>query len=123
MYGRIPRSSRRDCEREADHRAEQEARERLLAGEPRRMQERVDQGRAAGGGRLPERGEHVVEVRHRRVVDGERPRPAGRFPEPLVALPQAPESCDDEEGDADPPGDRGCAAVVCRGGAGVDHGE
>ena len=91
-----PRVDEHDREPEAEDRAQDEPGERLLRGEPGRVEQGMDEGGAARGDRLPERVEDVVDVRHRRVVHQERPRPARRLPQPLVALPGAPERRDDE---------------------------
>src|SRR5437764_420640 len=45
----------------------------------------------------PEGGKDLVQWRHRRVVDDERPAPTLAHPEPAVALPEAPQRSEDEE--------------------------
>src|SRR6266545_1584207 len=63
----------------------------LLCRKQRRMPQQRDQQRPAGGRRLEELVQDVVQVRHRDVVDLERSRPARRDPERAVALPETPE--------------------------------
>src|SRR5256714_1340287 len=53
---------------------------------------------------LEERAEEVVDVRHRGVVDHERPRPVLAHPEPAVALPQPPERGEHEQEEEHAPG-------------------
>jgi hypothetical protein len=93
-----------DAEREPDERADRKAGGRLLRGEQRPLDEHGDETRADAARRraAPERGDDVAQVRHRRVVDDERPRPALAHPEPAIPLPEPPErrEHDDEQRDA-----------------------
>jgi hypothetical protein len=80
-----------DADREADDRADGETDERLLPGEERLVEEDGDERRLVDLRRLAERLEDRPHMRHRRVVDDERPRPTGRRPDPAVQLPEADE--------------------------------
>src|SRR5436853_295419 len=76
---------------EASDRPHREAETRLAPGERSRLQERHDQQRALRVRPLEERLDHRVDVRHRRGVDRERPRPAVVDPERPEAFPETPE--------------------------------
>ena len=96
MYGRIPRSSSRDCERAtaSPKPTTPPRRKPASASLPvnhAALSSDADERRAARGRRLPERRDDVVQVRHRRVVDDERPRPAASSPRATCSPPEPPE--------------------------------
>ena len=83
-----------------DHGAEQEAGDRLLGGEQRRVPEHLDQQRAVASRRLEQLPDDVVEVREGDVVDHERAeRQLRPLADPLEALPERPEAGEDEQED------------------------
>ena len=107
MYGSTPRSSRRDCESataSAKPIAAPSTKPTIasfVVNQRRVPEEWISHGPLTCVG-CEERRDDVVQVRHRRVVDGERPRPVGSAADPLVALPDAPERAehDDEHAEA-----------------------
>ena len=108
-----------DPEHEPEHRTEGEPDGRLLRGEERLLQEDVDQGRLVHLRGLAERLEDRPDMRHRRRVDDERPRPTDRAPDPAVELPQADEceqDCDDGGGAGDGAHERDPADAAAEGG-------
>src|SRR5690242_3445146 len=113
-----PKLGEDGAEGEADERADREAGGRLFRGEECSLGEHRDQPRAdpARGGTAPERREDVAQVRHRRVVDDERPGPALVDPEPAVALPESPQSRKDDDEERGPPScsSRGESASLMR---------
>src|SRR5262249_59840909 len=86
------------AEAEAEDGAQREPDRSFLRGEECRVEEDRDELRAdaARPRARPERLEDAVQVRHRRLVDDERPGPRLAHPEPAVALPEPPEHAEDE---------------------------
>ena len=64
---------------------------RVTHGEEQTQQEREEAAPRSGRRRVEERSDDVVDVRHRRLVDGERPRPVLVDPQRAVPLPETPE--------------------------------
>ena len=86
-----------DPEREAEDRAEHEAERRLPRREERRVEQDVDQQRAVAARGLEQLEDHVVDVRHRPVVDRERPREPGPLADAAVRLPERPQDGEEED--------------------------
>jgi hypothetical protein len=110
-YGRKPRWRTRHSDitisqHEPDGCAHREPDDGLLRGEQGRVEQLHDEHVAdAGSGLAKERLHDRVDVRHRRVVHDERPRPAGADSDPAVELPAA---------DEDPEHSRGRRRADCR---------
>ena len=95
MYGRISRSSRRDCESATASTKPIAAPSRKpasasLPGEPGCMQQCTTSGGPPVALGCPNAANDVVQVRHRPVVDGERPRPSRSPPRATCSPPRAP---------------------------------
>jgi hypothetical protein len=84
-------------DREPEERAEQEPDHALLGGEERRVPEDVDQPGAVDLGRLEQGLHDPVQVRHRHVVDRERPGQLELGADRVPALPEPPEDCEHED--------------------------
>ena len=91
-----------DAQREADDCADAEAGGRLLRRERHLVQQDRDQPGLVHLRRLEEGVPDRPDVRHRGVVDEERPRPAGRRPDPAVQLPEPEQRDDDGEHECSP---------------------
>ena len=100
-----PRVHEHDPDRKADDRSEREPCGGFLGGEERLVPEDRDQRRLVDLCRLPEGFQDRPDVRHRRRVDDERPRPAGRRPDPAVELPEADEE-EEQRDHGERPGER-----------------